>query len=67
MAEVILRGTTKKGKQRVKQHGPIWEVVKTKENVLFSDKDGPWLLLRAGNDLRWVHEAQDDNFTLQAR
>ena len=65
MEIVTLTGKTKKGKQRVQQHGDKWEVVRRSESVGFPTKHpGPFLLLRAlgRSDLRWVSESSDPDF-----
>lgn len=53
MKEVIhLKGTTKKGKQRIKEHGTQWNVVEKRPGT-FGD-----VLLRSieTDDLRWLTE-----------
>ena len=47
-----LEGVTKKGKQRIKEHGTLWKVVE-KRSGTFGD-----VLLRSveTNDLRWLTE-----------
>lgn len=78
MRVVSLLPLTKRAKQVVKQHGERWEVVKRRDEVIFSQMRGPWLLVqplteeRAPADTaraarmetasRWVHEFNDDNF-----
>ena len=64
MHELRLAGKTNKGKQRVKAHGPIWSILRTQESVLFSDRPGPWALIFANGDQRWVSLSDDANFEI---
>lgn len=65
--KVKLTGITRKGKQRVKQHGEIWKVRKEMADVLWSKKKGPWLLIDSldGKDTRAVNERADTNFEVE--
>ena len=63
--EMELTGTTKKGKQIVKNRGSIWSVNTITPTVLFSGDDGPWALIEAGGDIRWVHMTSDPNFEIE--
>ena len=47
-----LEGVTKKGKQRIREHGALWSVVEKRKGT-FGD-----VLLRSveANDLRWMTE-----------
>lgn len=78
MRIVSLLPLSKRAKQVVKEHGDRWEVVKRQARVLFSEANGPWLLVQPlseerapANDVRsarlesatrWVHEFNDENF-----
>jgi len=63
---VRLTGITKKGKERIKQHGPDqWKIVKIEDQVSFSDYKGPWLLIEKGKYTRWVHLKYDDHFIVE--
>lgn len=77
MKVYTLAGLTKRGKQLIKQHGERWECLGSRQRVLFSDKQGPWLLMvpvdenrvartvreaREESASRWVHSLTDDNF-----
>ena len=58
MKQVKLIGRTKKGKERVKQHGEIWTVKETQrenleDRLLLEAPDGDW---------RWVFSKSDLNF-----
>lgn len=63
---VTLIGKTQKGKNRVRDHGRVWEVIKTTDRVLFSPQAGPWLQVvpvkTGASAARWVHASQDQDF-----
>ena len=63
---VTLQPISKHAKDRVNQQGLKWIVEAISESVLFEDKTGVWLGLRAksGHDLgfRWVHLTDDKHF-----
>ena len=62
-----LEGISKKGKQRVKQHGETWKVKSFTDSVLFSTKaPGPWIHIESldGSDVRIVSERDDPNFKI---
>ena len=76
--KVELKGKSRHGKNRVNQHGTLWEVKGTSlthdSRISFATKaPGPWLWLESidckcstcekwGQDGRWVSERNDDNF-----
>ena len=63
--KVILKPKSKKGKDRVNEQGEKWVVEAVSNNILFSDKIGPWLGLRSVKSkdfFRWVHFNDDENF-----
>lgn len=78
MRIVSLLPLHKEAKKITKQHGDRWEVVKRQHRVLFSELNGPWLLVQPlteerapANDVRssrldsasrWVHEFYDPHF-----
>lgn len=78
MRIISLLPTSKRGKQIVKQHGQRWEVVESRQRVLFDNRNGPWLLIlplteeralpktvaeaKSESASRWVHEFNDENF-----
>ena len=52
--KVKLKGKTRHGKNRVSQHGDLWEVVRWVDEkevgkgfIKFSDAPGPWLFLES--------------------
>lgn len=78
MRIISLIPLTKKGKQLIKTHGDRWEVVEVRQQVIFDDRHGPWLLVqplseerapasnmrssRIETASRWIHEHDDINF-----
>lgn len=57
---------TKKARERIKQYGEIGMILETRENVLFSDEEGPWLKINAADpSSRWVHAKRDSNFGVE--
>lgn len=67
---ITLLGLTKKGKQRIKEHGPHWRVVKKLAKVLFSSEPGPWLLITPADRSddcdasRWINQLSDKDFKI---
>lgn len=60
---VTLKGVSQKGKNRVREHGPVWTVVDISQTVRFSDVPGPWLLLSSPDTcIRWFNPRQDKDF-----
>lgn len=63
--KLTLEARTKKGKDRINEQGSKWVVEAICDKILFSDKVGPWLGLRAVKNkdfFRWVHLTEDENF-----
>ena len=68
--KVKLTGKTKHGKNRVREQGAEWIVVKVKSGVLFSeDKKKEFALLRKedtpAEHWRWVALKEDKNFCME--
>lgn len=68
--KVKLTGKTKHGKNRVREQGADWIVVKVRAGVLFSeDKKKEFALLRKednpGEHWRWVALKEDKNFSVE--
>tara|TARA_Y100000592_G_scaffold15461_1_gene22616 strand:- start:695 stop:934 length:240 start_codon:yes stop_codon:yes gene_type:complete len=68
--KVKLTGKTKHGKNRVREQGAEWIVVKVESGVLFSDdKKKEFALLRKednpGEFWRWVALKEDKNFSVE--
>lgn len=63
-AGVTLEGISQHGKNRVREHGPDWELLERREEVpALGGKSG--LLLRAPDgDVRWVAEEADKHFEI---
>ncbi len=66
MKTVRLEGQTLLGKNRIREHGAVWKVVKQKDTVGFSSARGPWFLIEAINTGygRWVHADYDEDFKI---
>jgi len=68
--KVKLKGKTKHGKNRIREQGHTWVVVKVKSNLVFAeDKKKEHALLRAESrpdeHWRWVALRDDKNFTME--
>lgn len=63
---IQLQPKSKKGKQRLKDFPSTGEVLEIRQSVCFSDKKGPWLLVKGGDPTsRWVHIKEDPNFDIE--
>ena len=66
--KVKLTGITRHGKNRVREQGETWEVIRINPTVSFKTKaPGPFMLLQAaeGINMRWVSTTNDDNFSVE--
>ena len=66
--KVKLTGTTRHGKNRVREQGEVWEVIRMNPTVGFKTKaPGPFMLLQATEsiNMRWVSTVNDDNFSVE--
>ncbi len=66
--KVKLTGITRHGKNRVREQGEVWEVIRMNPAVSFKTKaPGPFMLLQAaeGINMRWVSTVNDDNFSVE--
>lgn len=67
---MILKGKTLKGKNRVRELGAEWRLVRTEPAVLFSTEPGPWALVEpvAARDpaerSRWINLRSDRDFEI---
>ena len=68
---IVLKGITAKGKNRVREHGDRWTVLAETDHVLFApSRPGHWLFVapkgKGQNDKasRWVQSVGDENFTV---
>ena len=69
---IELQGKSQKGKNRVREHGPIWHVLAETNHILFSPtKAGPWLFVAPigkgmhDKSSRWVHGELDADFSIK--
>ena len=65
---LTLKGKSSKGKSRIAQHGPNWEVHTQRGSVIFNKAPGPWVLAvpPAGKDhWHWVSLTNDDDFIVE--
>ena len=63
---IILKGITQKGKNRVREQGTEWIILKIEHRVLFSQEPGPWWLIRPITGFetasRWIRNMVDKDF-----
>lgn len=66
---IEIEGVSRKGKNRVREQGSTFEIEEIKDRVLFSDKSGPWLLLKSNNPNhgRWIHATEDKDFRIKTK
>ena len=64
MDTVKLKGKSRKGKNRIREHGDTWTILERRENVRCCI--GPALLIKSadGKDLRWISERNDRDFDI---
>tara|TARA_R100000951_G_C2604831_1_gene169293 strand:- start:195 stop:431 length:237 start_codon:yes stop_codon:yes gene_type:complete len=65
---IRLKGITRHGKNRVREQGEFWEVIRINPTVSFKTKaPGPFMLLQAAEsiNMRWVSTVNDDNFSVE--
>ena len=67
---IRLQGKSLKGKNRVREKGREWFVIRETDDVLFaSNSPGPWALVQPVNgqavDSRWIHLTQDNDFLIE--
>ena len=66
--KIKLTGITQHGKNRVREQGEVWEVIRLNPTVGFKTKaPGPFMLLQATEsiNMRWVSTVNDDNFLVE--
>ena len=66
--KIKLTGITQHGKNRVREQGETWEVIRLSPTVGFKTKaPGPFMLLQAAEsiNMRWVSTVNDDNFSVE--
>lgn len=69
---MILKGLTQKGKNRIRELGNEWEIVRETDSVGFSSEKGPWLLITPVTSYnvdhdRWIHGKQDKDFEILSK
>ena len=70
MESITLEGKSGLGKNRVRELGSSWRVLRVEQKVHFSTRPGPWLSVEpvgredAARFRRWVHETDDANFVV---
>jgi len=66
---MLVQGKTLKGKNRIRENGREWDLVRTADTVLFAQRPGPWGLIQPKNDphgekSRWIHLIDDQDFDI---
>lgn len=66
---MIVEGKTLKGKNRIRENGNEWDLIRTSDSVLFAQRSGPWGLIKPKNDpkgekSRWIHLIDDHDFNI---
>ena len=64
---MILKGITQKGKNRIREHGEFWVLVRTSDSVIFNSLPGQWFLVAPcnnGSASRWIHSTNDKDFEI---
>ena len=68
MKKVILKGKTQKGKNRIREHGHVWTILKILQDPQFVRERGIWLQLEpvetGDRGIRWVRSNDDKDFEL---
>jgi len=68
---IRMNGKTQKGKNRVREHGEIWVVLREADRVIFDSSTGPWAFIaprglgRESNGSRWVNLRWDRDFQIE--
>lgn len=66
---MILKGKTQKGKNRIRELGAEWILLREEDSVLFNTERGPWFLIRPANRIdddkdRWINSKHDIDFEI---
>jgi len=65
---MILKGKTQKGKNRIRELGEEWILIREADSVLFNHERGPWFFIRPASGKpdkeRWIHSKHDVNFEI---
>ena len=63
---MVLKGKTMKGKNRIRELGADWTLLREEPSVLFSSEPGPWWLVEPvkgpSDRSRWIHASRDPDF-----
>lgn len=65
--KLVLKGVSRKGKNRVRENGNPWIIEKIQDSVMFSQKTGQWLLISLESDSgkwRWIQRNNDSDFEI---
>jgi len=62
---VTLKPKTRQGEEVVAAHGSVWHVSDEAEQVHFTRRPGPWLLVESRHDMRWIHRRNDKDFLVE--
>lgn len=69
--KIQLKGISQKGKNRIREFGPMWIVLALTDHVLFQPNlKGPWLFVappgctQEDKASRWIHGFEDPDFTI---
>lgn len=67
--KIKLFGKTLKGKNRIRELGNEWSIIRTSLTVLFNPAVGPWALVQPVNghtlQSRWIHLTHDVDFGVE--
>jgi hypothetical protein len=73
-SRMVLAGKTRKGKNRIHEHGTEWVIEEITDKVGFSDHRGPWALVtpvasehpKRNDSSRWINlnHNEDPNFRI---
>ena len=65
---MIVEGKTLKGKNRIRELGNEWLLIRTAETVHFAQRPGPWGLVFPAkgtqDQSRWIHLHDDPDFNI---
>lgn len=68
MFTVQMTGKTQKGKNRVREHGTLWNCIEVRDSVRFDTRVGGWLRVTPSNGNtnaeRWVRQEDDVDFAV---
>ena len=61
---IILEGTSKKGKERIRRHGDIWNIIR-ESFVQFAPDLHILVMSEKTSSLRWIKDNQDKDFKIK--